>query len=573
MEEVESSPGESLRGSLSLLKEAEDALPPSRRGSQRQNPVLTRWFSEPTVDPPRRRLGLSHPAPHPANGHSPPKDGDPEDQPPAPTSVHTTPSSSPRVTRASSPLLRAQRVAGAQGNYRRGSMMKTPVASWIAEPAPVEKHSLGVCMQSVLELKAAGVIFSLISGRSSLLTCYQDAIRIIVLNLAFRRVRPNSPLRRLLKKFNWLDRAEDLSAGPRFDVTGFRDALCFMYLSLKNVVALDNSPLALTLSYCPTTLVKLLQQQLQHSSDVRVSKMVFFGTCMLADISGFTLMSAAFSKIGAEGLEVLHRITNDLVGKIVEIVYSCGGDVIAFAGDAIICVFEDAYFTSSGHSDEPSNVSQRRLSLGSSDNDSGVKALLCAEEITKRVPLLFDFTEIAKDVPELMRPETPFQLKTHVALSHGEMSLGALGGVENKWVFLLNGQCVSELGSCIHDAGTGEIVITAKLFEKIKLNHQGEMKANFIASSGNFRISTLEGTVHRVSPDQRLSEMAGYLCDQQLQRNISLFVPPPALDAIRHETFFLLTAINEVTTMFLDLNTYDRELHQDPLSLQPFFEV
>lgn len=451
--------------------------------------------------------------------------------------------------------------------------MKVPVGGWAAEPPPpVEKHTLSVCMQSVLELKAAGVIFSLISGRSSLLTCYQDAIRIIVLNLAFRRVRPNSPLRRLLKKFNWLDRAEDLSVGPRFDVTGFRDALCFMYLSLKNVVALDNSPLALTLSYCPTTLVKLLQQQLQHSSDVRVSKMVFFGTCMLADISGFTLMSAAFSKIGAEGLEVLHRITNDLVGKIVEIVYSCGGDVIAFAGDAIICVFEDAYFTSSGHSDESSNISQRRLSF-STDNDSGVKALLCAEEITKRVPLLFDFTEIAKDVPELRRPETPFQLKTHVAMSHGEMSLGALGGVENKWVFLLNGQCVSELGGCIHDAGTGEIVITAKLYEKIRLNHQGELKATFITSSGNYRISALEGTVHRVSPDQRLSEMAGCLCDQQLQRNISLFVPPPALDAIRHETFFLMTAINEVTTMFLDLNTYDREMHQDPLSLQPFFEV
>lgn len=434
-----------------------------------------------------------------------------------------------------------------------------------------EKESLSVCMRSVLELKAAGVIFSLISGRSDLLTCYLDAVRIILVNLAFREVRPNSHLRRLLKKFNWLDRNEE-EPSQRFDVTGFRDALCFMYLSLKNVVALDNSPLALTLSFCPSTLVKHLQQLTRHSSDVRVSKRDFFGTCLLADISGFTFMSAAFSRTGADGLKALHRVTNDLVGKIVEMVYSCGGDVIAFAGDAILCVFEDAYFAASGHSDEL-NATPRRLSLGMAEGDSGVKALVCAEEITQRVPQLFDFSEIAKDVPELRKPETPFQLKTHVALSHGEMSLGALGGVENRWAFLLNGRCVSELGSCIHDAGTGEIVITGRLFEKIKLNQCDELKATFIESSGNYRVVSSEGRVHRVSPDQRLSELASSLSDQQLQRNISLFVPPPALEAIRHESFFLMAAINEVTTMFLDLTTYDRELHQNPLSLQPFFEV
>ena len=49
------------------------------------------------------------------------------------------------------------------------------------------------------------------------------------------------------------------------------------------------------------------------------------------------------------------------------------------------------------------------------------------------------------------------------------------------------------------------------------------------------------------------------------------FVPRPALSAIYSSSLDTISELRQVTTMFLRLDTYSHVLHQDPVSLQPFF--
>jgi hypothetical protein len=212
------------------------------------------------------------------------------------SSPRLSPPNSPRTSPHGSPKS-AHRKGSLQSNkvhithmHRSTSDCGSDVPHTELNSPVIKKISLRICLQSVLELKTAGIIFRLISaqpGESDELSTSMDSIRIILVNLAARNVRENSPLRRLLHKFFWSRRSEH-----RFDLEGFRGALGFMYLSLCKVVALDNSPRMLSLSYIPTVLVKHLQLQSVMGPEIRVSKMMFFGTCMLADISGFTVMSA-----------------------------------------------------------------------------------------------------------------------------------------------------------------------------------------------------------------------------------------------------------------------------------------
>ena len=65
------------------------------------------------------------------------------------------------------------------------------------------------------------------------------------------------------------------------------------------------------------------------------------GVCvvLLADISGFTKLSERLSNMGNDGLECLSDTLNDYFGRMIDVIYAHGGDVIKFAGDALLAVW------------------------------------------------------------------------------------------------------------------------------------------------------------------------------------------------------------------------------------------
>ncbi|CAN7985798.1 unnamed protein product [Ixodes hexagonus] len=61
---------------------------------------------------------------------------------------------------------------------------------------------------------------------------------------------------------------------------------------------------------------------------------------LFADISGFTALTETYSLTGALGIEALTRTLNHFFGHIIQHIFTAGGDIFKFAGDAIFCIWK-----------------------------------------------------------------------------------------------------------------------------------------------------------------------------------------------------------------------------------------
>ena len=60
---------------------------------------------------------------------------------------------------------------------------------------------------------------------------------------------------------------------------------------------------------------------------------------LFADISGFTPLTERLAERGPTGVETLARVLNQYFGKLINIIHEYGGDIVKFAGDALIAVW------------------------------------------------------------------------------------------------------------------------------------------------------------------------------------------------------------------------------------------
>ncbi|XP_075550246.1 adenylate cyclase type 10-like [Dermacentor variabilis] len=61
---------------------------------------------------------------------------------------------------------------------------------------------------------------------------------------------------------------------------------------------------------------------------------------LFADISGFTALTETYSMTGALGIEALTRTLNHFFGHIIQHIFTAGGDIFKFAGDALFCIWK-----------------------------------------------------------------------------------------------------------------------------------------------------------------------------------------------------------------------------------------
>lgn len=74
-----------------------------------------------------------------------------------------------------------------------------------------------------------------------------------------------------------------------------------------------------------------------------------YGSILFLDIKGFTSLTEQLMKSGKSGAETLSKIINHFFNEIIEEIYSNGGFITTFAGDAFTAVFpekNDFFFSS-----------------------------------------------------------------------------------------------------------------------------------------------------------------------------------------------------------------------------------
>jgi class 3 adenylate cyclase len=60
---------------------------------------------------------------------------------------------------------------------------------------------------------------------------------------------------------------------------------------------------------------------------------------LFADITGFTALSEQLAQQGPQGAETISCILNEYFGALIDLIHAYGGDVVKFAGDALLAIW------------------------------------------------------------------------------------------------------------------------------------------------------------------------------------------------------------------------------------------
>lgn len=178
------------------------------------------------------------------------------------------------------------------------------------------------------------------------------------------------------------------------------------------------------LTSIPDSLIKF-----NHVQEMPVSK-EFLGVTMFADISGFTALTEKYSAMESEhagrGTDKLCATLNTYIGMIVDEIVSRHGDVLKFAGDAILALWK---FTDIGHNAKTT--------------------------LNKVINCCFDIQEKCEDY----MTEVGVVLRVKLAVAVGSMCLTIVGLPQAKQ-FDLSGSAIIDVGKTEKEAVPGSIILS-----------------------------------------------------------------------------------------------------------------
>jgi len=159
---------------------------------------------------------------------------------------------------------------------------------------------------------------------------------------------------------------------------------------------------------------------------------------LFADISGFTRLTEQIAQLGPKGIEQISRHLNTYFDKLIALINKYGGDIIKFAGDALIAV----WVTKATAENLPSLV---------------LLACQCALGMQKK---LHDFRVESTD--------TTHFLQLHVGIGAGKIAGLYAGGEKNIIEFFITGEPLEQVTECEKNARPGEVYLskTALLYVK-----------------------------------------------------------------------------------------------------------
>ena len=148
----------------------------------------------------------------------------------------------------------------------------------------------------------------------------------------------------------------------------------------------------------------LLARIADNKTKLQCEEDYFNSAILFADISGFTsLTEDLVAKYGSEqavGAEHLTLLISEYFDNLIEVAESYGGDVVKFAGDAVLILFPVE------------------------DNDFAVRvAVTCALKMQ----------EVAKRLSQKIKNEKDLCLSLKIAISYGSIRGMILGGVLDRW--------------------------------------------------------------------------------------------------------------------------------------------
>ena len=196
------------------------------------------------------------------------------------------------------------------------------------------------------------------------------------------------------------------------------------------------------LGYLPAILIKKILEQKDTERKKPPLTMPIKTVSLFADISGFTKLSESFSKKGRKGSEFLAFCLNRYMELLINIIGNNGGDIIKFAGDALLVIWPQE--------EKGDEINSCR------------RAVQCALQIITKLDKL-----------EMIKGRI---LSVKVGLGFGECKVLLVGGIFDRFECLVVGESMRQACSSeCHCQGGGEVVVCESVYNLIKKYYYFEL--------------------------------------------------------------------------------------------------
>ena len=230
---------------------------------------------------------------------------------------------------------------------------------------------------------------------------------------------------------------------------------------------------------------------------------------LLADISGFTRFTEELVRSGPRGVEKVSIALNDYFGRWINIISEYGGDVVKFAGDALLAIWP---------------VDSKTGGL----NAAILQAAACALE-AHNVLRGYQTAE-----------GNPLVIRTGIAT--GTVQAVHLGGMLQRWELLMAGEAISQVSVTMQQAEPGTIVLSPAAYDSLRKAAHGKQ-----LEGGYFSLSGLDVTARKVDPNQKL-----FMAPQEAVSALGTYIPGAIRDRLTAGQIGWLAELRNVTVLFIN---------------------
>jgi ABC-type oligopeptide transport system substrate-binding subunit/class 3 adenylate cyclase len=179
--------------------------------------------------------------------------------------------------------------------------------------------------------------------------------------------------------------------------------------------------------YVPPTLIDAILGDPNVPTDSVVER--FRAAVLFADVSGFTPLTEALAQSGSEGPEELTRVLNQYFSRMIALIEAEGGTVVKFSGDAVTVLFPATA--------EPLGHAVRRAK-------QTADAMQAA---------MVEFATMKTSVG-------PIALGMKIGIGAGEVLTMQIGGVSERWEYVIAGDPLRQVAEAEKQAERGEITLS-----------------------------------------------------------------------------------------------------------------
>lgn len=265
-------------------------------------------------------------------------------------------------------------------------------------------------------------------------------------------------------------------------------------------------------SYVPASVVRRIATNPTPQTAPVVER--FPAAILFADITGYTALAGRLAQHGSVGTEKLPRLLNAYFSQLIDIVVGHGGDIIKFAGDAALILWPAI-------DENIATATYRATQCGLSMQES-----------------LYQY-EVADGL----------KLSLRVGIGAGDITTANVGGVFNRWEFIVVGEPVNQSTAAEHQAKPGQVVLSPEAWSLM----QNQYKGTVLMHEGHISGVLIE-TKSDLLPLSRLKTIIPETAALDALRS---YIPGAVLSRLGAGQIEWISELRRITVVFVNVRDID----------------